>query len=80
MILSDDVVNKTMPVILCDEGDVAGTVLLSDPSLHEQRLSCSSRTFARAAIWYAPSLKDAIINAPEEISHRIGWWCEKQAN
>ena len=75
MILGDDVVNKTMPVILCDEDDVAGnhgaTIGSVSPEqldyLAARGLSCQAaeQLFIRALF------EDAIINAPEEISHRV---------
>ena len=70
LVLGDDVVNKTMPVILCDEDDVAGnhgaTVspeqidYLMDRGLSRRE---AEQLFVRAIF------EDAIMHAPEAASH-----------
>ena len=75
MILGDDVVNKTMPAILCDEDDVAGNHGATIGSVSPEQLDylaarglshqVAEQMFIRALF------EDAIINAPEEISHRV---------
>ena len=75
MLLGDDVVNKTMPIILCDEDDVAGNHGATIGSVSPEQLDYlaarglshqdAEQLFVRALF------EDAIINAPEEISHRV---------
>ena len=75
MILGDDVVNKTMPVILCDEDDVAGNHGATIGSVSPEQLDyLAARGLYRQAaeqLFIAGEFDDTIINAPEEISHRV---------
>ena len=75
MILGDDVVNKTMPVILCDEDDVAGNHGATIGSVSPEQLDyLAARGLSRQAaeqLFMRALFEDAIINAPEEISHRV---------
>lgn len=75
MILGDDVVNKTMPVILCDEDDVAGNHGATIGSVSPDQLDyLAARGLSRQAaeqLFVRALFEDAIINAPEEISHRV---------
>ena len=75
MILGDDVVNKTMPVILCDEDDVAGNHGATIGSVSPEQLDyLAARGLSRQAaeqMFIRALFEDAIINAPEEISHRV---------
>lgn len=74
-ILGDDVVNKTMPVILCDEDDVAGNHGATIGSVSPEQLDyLAARGLSRQAaeqLFIRALFEDAIINAPEEISHRV---------
>ena len=75
MILGDDVVNKTMPAILCDEDDVAGNHGATIGSVSPEQLDyLAARGLSRQAaeqLLIRALFEDAIINAPEEISHRV---------
>ena len=75
MILGDDVVNKTMPAILCDEDDVAGNHGATIGSVSPKQLDyLAARGLSRQAaeqLFVRALFEDAIINAPEEISHRV---------
>ena len=75
MILGDDVVNKTMPVILCDEDDVTGNHGATIGSVSPEQLDyLAARGLSRQAaeqLFVRALFEDAIINAPEEISHRV---------
>ena len=75
MILGDDVVNKTMPVILCDEDNVAGNHGATIGSVSPEQLDyLAARGLSRQAaeqLFVRALFEDAIINAPEEISHRV---------
>ena len=75
MILGEDVVNKTMPVILCDEDDVAGNHGATIGSVSPEQLDyLAARGLSRQAaeqLFVRALFEDAIINAPEEISHRV---------
>lgn len=75
MILGDDVVNKTMPVILCDEDDVAGNHGATIGSVSPEQLDyLAARGLSRQAaeqLFVRALFEDAIINAPEKISHRV---------
>ena len=75
MILGDDVVNKTMPVILCDEDNVAGNHGATIGSVSPEQLDyLAARGLSRQAaeqLFIRALFEDAIINAPEEISHRV---------
>ena len=74
-VLGDDVVNKTMPVILCDEDDVAGNHGATIGSVSPEQLDyLAARGLSRQAaeqLFIRALFEDAIINAPEEISHRV---------
>ena len=75
MILGDDVVNKTIPAILCDEDDVAGNHGATIGSVSPEQLDyLAARGLSRQAaeqLFVRALFEDAIINAPEEISHRV---------
>lgn len=75
MILGDDVVNKTMPAILCDEDDVAGNHGATIGSVSPEQLDyLAARGLSHQAaeqMIIRALFEDAIINAPEEISHRV---------
>ena len=75
VILGDDVVNKTMPAILCDEDDVAGNHGATIGSVSPEQLDyLAARGLSRQAaeqLFVRALFEDAIINAPEEISHRV---------
>ena len=79
MILGDDVVNKTMPVILCDEDDVAGNHGATIGSVSPEQLDyLAARGLSRQdaeQLFVRALFEDAIINAPEEISHRVAVEC-----
>ena len=79
MILGDDVVNKTMPVILCDEDDVAGNHGATIGSVSPEQLDyLAARGLSHQAaeqLFIRALFEDAIINAPEEISHRVAVEC-----
>ena len=75
MILGDDVVNKTMPIILCDEDDVAGNHGATIGSVSPDQLDyLATRGLSHQAaeqLFIRALFEDAIINAPEEVSHRV---------
>lgn len=75
MLLGDDVVNKTMPIILCDEDDVAGNHGATIGSVSPEQLDyLAARGLSHQAaeqLFVRALFEDAIINAPEEISHRV---------
>lgn len=75
MILGDDVVNKTMPAILCDEDDVAGNHGATIGSVSPEQLDyLAARGLSHQSaeqMFIRALFEDAIINAPEEISHRV---------
>ena len=75
MILGDDVINKTMPAILCDEDDVAGNHGATIGSVSPEQLNyLAARGLSHQAaeqMFIRALFEDAIINAPEEISHRV---------
>lgn len=75
MIHGDDVINKTMPVILCDEDDVAGNHGATIGSVSPEQFDyLAARGLSRQAaeqLFVRALFEDAIINAPEEISHRV---------
>ena len=75
MILGDDVVNKTMPAILCDEDDVAGNHGATIGSVSPEQLDyLAARGLSHQAaeqMFIRALFEDAIINSPEEISHRV---------
>ena len=74
-ILGDDVVNKTMPVILCDEDNVAGnhgaTIGSVSPKQIEY-LQARGLSHHEAELLFVRALfEDAIIYAPEALSHAV---------
>ena len=75
MLLGDDVVNKTMPILLCDEDDVAGNHGATIGSVSPEQLDyLAARGLSHQAaeqLFVRALFEDAIINAPEEISHRV---------
>ena len=75
MILGDDVVNKTMPIILCDEDDVAGNHGATIGSVSPEQLDyLATRGLSHQAaeqLFVRALFEDSIINAPEKISHRV---------
>lgn len=75
MILGDDVINKTMPVILCDEDDVAGNHGATIGSVSPEQIDyLATRGLSRhdaEQLFVRALFEDAIINAPEAISHRV---------
>ena len=79
MILGDDVVNKTMPVILCDEDDVAGNHGATIGSVSPEQIDyLATRGLSRhdaEQLFVRALFEDAIINAPETISHRVAVEC-----
>lgn len=75
LVFGDDVVNKTVPVILCDEDDVQGnhgaTIGTVGP---EQMDYLADRGLSRAdaeALFVRALFEDAIINAPEAHAHDV---------
>lgn len=73
LVLGDGVTNKTVPTILCDEDDVAGNHGATIGSVSPEQISYlvdrglsrkeAERLFVRAVF------EDALINAPEAVSH-----------
>ncbi len=74
-ILGDDVVNKTMPVILCDEDNVAGNHGATIGSVSPKQIEyLQARGLSRheAELLFVRALfEDAIIHAPEALSHDV---------
>ena len=74
-ILGDDVVNKTMPVILCDEDNVAGNHGATIGSVSSEQIEyLQARGLSRheAELLFVRALfEDAIIHAPEALSHAV---------
>ena len=74
-ILGDDVVNKTMPVILCDEDNVAGNHGATIGSVSPEQIEyLQARGLSRheAELLFVRALfEDAIIHAPEALSHAV---------
>ena len=74
-ILGDGVVNKTMPVILCDEDNVAGNHGATIGSVSPEQIEyLQARGFSRheAELLFVRALfEDAIIHAPEALSHAV---------
>ena len=75
LVFGDDVVNKTVPVILCDEDDVQGnhgaTIGTVGP---EQMDYLADRGLSRKdaeALFVRALFEDAIINAPEAHAHDV---------
>lgn len=83
LVLGDDVVNKTVPVILCDEDDVAGNHGATIGSVSPEQISYlmnrglsreeAERLFVRAVY------EDAIIHAPEPVSRAAAVACAERA-
>ena len=74
-ILGDGVVNKTMPVILCDEDNVAGNHGATIGSVSPEQIEyLQARGLSRheAELLFVRALfEDAIIHAPEALSHTV---------
>ena len=74
-ILGDGVVNKTMPVILCDEDNVAGNHGATIGSVSPEQIEyLQARGLSRheAEFLFVRALfEDAIIHAPEALSHDV---------
>ena len=74
-ILGDGVVNKTMPVILCDEDNVAGNHGATIGSVSPEQIEyLQDRGLSRheAELLFVRALfEDAIIHAPEALSHAV---------
>lgn len=83
LVLGDDVVNKTVPVILCDEDDVAGNHGATIGSVSPEQISYlmnrglsreeAERLFVRAVY------EDALIHAPEPVSRAAALACASRA-
>ncbi len=73
LVLGDDVVNKTMPVILCDEDDVAGNHGATIGSVSPEQIDyLMDRGLSRGQaeqLFVRAIFEDAIICAPEASSH-----------
>ena len=73
LVLGDDVVNKTMPVILCDEDDVAGNHGATIGSVSPEQIDyLMDRGLSRREaeqLFVRAIFEDAIIHAPEASSH-----------
>ena len=74
-ILGDGVVNKTMPVILCDEDNVTGNHGATIGSVSPEQIEyLQARGLSRreAELLFVRALfEDAIIHAPEALSHAV---------
>ena len=74
LVLGDDVVNKTMPVILCDEDDVAGnhgaTIGSVSPEQIDYLMDRGLSRHEAEQLFVRAIFEDAIMHAPEEASHR----------
>ena len=74
-ILGDGVVNKTMPVILCDEDNVAGNHGATIGSVSPEQieyLQARGLSHHEAELLFVRALfEDAIIYAPEALSHAV---------
>lgn len=72
LITGDDIVNKTLPTILCDEDDVAGNHGASIGSVSAEQLGyLADRGISEAdaeALFARAIFDDAVIHAPEELS------------
>ena len=73
LVLGDDVVNKTMPVILCDEDDVAGnhgaTIGSVSPEQIDYLMDRGLSRHEAEQLFVRAIFEDAIMHAPEEASH-----------
>ncbi len=74
LVLGDDVVNKTMPVILCDEDDVAGnhgaTIGSVSPEQIDYLMDRGLSRHEAEQLFVRAIFEDAIMHAPEAESHR----------
>ncbi len=74
LVLGDDVVNKTMPVILCDEDDVAGnhgaTIGSVSPEQIDYLMDRGLSRHEAEQLFVRAIFEDAIMHAPEEASHK----------
>lgn len=72
LVLGEDVVNKTLPVILCDEEDVQGnhgaTIGSISPEQIEYLAARGLDKTAAESLFVRAIFDDAVINAPESIS------------
>ena len=72
LVTGDDVVNKTLPTILCDEDDVQGNHGASIGSVSPEQLAYLAdrglSTAAAEALFERAIFDDAVIHAPEETS------------
>ncbi|MGI6230880.1 MAG: SufB/SufD family protein [Tractidigestivibacter sp.] len=75
LVFGDGVTNKTMPVILCDEDDVQGNHGATIGSVAPEAMQyLADRGLSRSqaeALFVRALFEDAIINAPEEFSHKV---------
>ncbi len=74
LVLGDDVVNKTMPVILCDEDDVAGnhgaTIGSVSPEQIDYLMNRGLSRHEAEQLFVRAIFEDAIMHAPEEASRK----------
>ena len=74
LVLGDDVVNKTMPTILCDEDDVAGnhgaTIGSVSPEQIDYLMDRGLSRHEAEQLFVRAIFEDAIMHAPEEASHK----------
>ena len=74
LVLGDDVVNKTMPTILCDEDDVAGnhgaTIGSVSPEQIDYLMDRGLSRHEAEQLFVRAIFEDAIMHAPEAESHR----------
>lgn len=75
LVLGDDVINKTMPVILCDEDDVSGDHGATIGSVSAEQMNyLAMRGLSREAaeqLFVRALFEDAIINAPAGAAHEV---------
>ena len=73
LVIGDNVVNKTMPVILCDEDDVAGNHGATIGSVSPEQIAyLEDRGLSRREaeqLFVRALFEDAIIHSPEKRSH-----------
>ena len=76
LVLGDDVVNKTLPTILCDEDDVAGNHGATIGSVSSEQLAfLASRGLSRAdaeRLFVQAVYEDALMHAPCEEAKGVG--------
>ena len=74
LVLGGDVVNKTMPVILCDEDDVAGnhgaTIGSVSPEQIDYLMDRGLSRHEAEQLFVRAIFEDAIMHAPEAASHK----------